>query len=167
MTWFGVLLITLAGIGLGLYYSRRLYRRVNFLRQTGRVLEALSGRLTYAPLPMADLWRGLAAGELGGFSLVADTALALEKASFPMAFRRAVEDAAAQGLLTPGDTQLLLEFGAGCGRLGLAGQAAHIRAYRQQVETAAETAKQQATAKGQVYQMLGVAGGVGLSLLLL
>ena len=166
MTWFGALLTTLAGIGLGLYYSRRLYRRVGFLWGTGRVLETLSGRLTYAPLPMADLWRGLATGELGDFSLVADTALGLQAAPFPAAFRQAVEQAVAGGLLTDTDKQLLLEFGEGCGRLGLAGQAAHIRAYRQQVEAAAQEARQQATAKAQVYQMLGVAGGGGLSLLL-
>lgn len=154
-------------MGLGLYYSRRLYRRVDFLRQTGRVLEALSNRLTYAALPMSDLWYGLATGELGKFSLVADTARELNTASFVTAFHRAVDIAAAQGVLTAADKQLLLEFGDGCGRYGLAGQSAHIRAYHQQVESAAEVARQQATAKGQVYQMLGVAGGVGLSLLLL
>ena len=131
------------------------------------MLDALNGRLTYAPLAMADLWRGLAAGELGDFSLVADTVRGLQTAPFPTAFRQAVERAAAEGLVTDTDKQLLLEFGEGCGRLGLAGQAAHIGAYRKQVEAAAEAAKQQATAKGQVYQMLGVAGGVGLSLLLL
>jgi stage III sporulation protein AB len=116
---------------------------------------------------MAQLWNRLAAGELGRFSLVAETAAALESAAFPIAFQRAVERASRQGLLTADNSQLLLEFGEGCGRLGLTGQVAHICAYRQQITLAADTAREQATAKGQVYQMLGVAGGVGLSLLLL
>lgn len=137
------------------------------MRQTGRVLEALSGRLTYAAVPMAELWHRLAAGELGGFSLVADTAAALADQPFSAAFRRAVEMARQEGLLTAENARLLLEFGDGCGRLGLAGQAAHLQAYHRQVVAAAEEARRQADAKGQVYQMLGVAGGVGLSLLLL
>lgn len=160
--------MTLAGIGLGLYYSRRLYRRVDFLRQTDCLLESLLHRLTYSVLPMAELWRDLAVGgAFAGFSLLEDTVSGLENQPFGVAFSVAVERAAANRLLLDGEKQLLAEFAADCGHFGLTQQAAHIRACQEQLRQFTVQAREQAASKGQVYQMLGVAGGVGLSLLLL
>ncbi len=157
-----------AGLGLGLYYSRRLYRRVDFLRRTAGVMESLSHRLSYAARPMGELWQAMAAGQaFADFSLVRDTAAAVNDMPFGEAFAAAVDKATADGLLTAEGYRLLTEFGEGCGRFDLAGQIAHVEAYRRLLSAAAEEARGQATAKGQVYQMLGVAGGVGMALLLI
>ena len=115
---------------------------------------------------MEELWRSLSAA-FGDFSLVRDTVDGLSERSFDAAFRRAVEKAAQEGFLIPTDKRLLLEFGEGCGRYDLERQAEHIRAYRLQVETAIKAAAAEAAAKGQVYRVLGLAAGVGLSLVLL
>lgn len=160
--------MALAGTGLGLYYSRRLYRRVDYLSQVCRLLEALCHRLSYEPQPLAALWTGLAKGDaFSGFTLVQDTVLCLEEVGFYPAFAQAVKRAAAAGWLTEGDKELLLAFGEGCGRLGLSQQVAQTQACCRQMEQARDAAREQASAKGQVYQMLGVAGGVSLALLLL
>lgn len=151
-----------------MYYAHRLYRRAEFLRQTGRLLEALEQQISYSRRPMASLWQTLAAVEaFATFSLVQDTAAGLKQAAFSEAFAGAVNRAVAAGLLTPVPQQILLEFGGTCGRLGLEQQVAHIRACRQQVERACADARQEAAARGQVYRMLGLSGGIGLALLLL
>ncbi|MBQ1950042.1 MAG: stage III sporulation protein AB [Clostridia bacterium] len=168
MRYIGALLVTLAGLGLGLYYARRLHRRVDFLRRTDNLLEALLHRLTYAVLPMGDLWKELAeGGAFAGFSLLDDTVEGLSQNPFPQAFCRAVEGAGANGLLLAAEQETLLAFGKDCGRFGLEEQAAHIRACQGQIRQFCRQTREQALAKGQVYQMLGLAGGVGLSLLLL
>ena len=69
--------------------------------------------------------------------------------------------------LNAADCQLLLEFGRGCGRTGLAAQAAHMRTYRELLAEAGRAAGQEATAKGPVYQMMGLAGGAAMVLLLI
>ncbi len=155
-------------MGLGLYYARRLGRRVDFLRQCVAVLETLSHRLRYSATPIDALWGQMASEEtFGRFSLVQDTAAGLATQTFDSALRQTVDKAAMAGLLVPATAQLLTQFADGCGRFDLEGQIAHIAAYRQRLAQAAEMAKETMTAKAQVYQMLGLAGGVGVSLLLL
>ena len=63
MKYLGLWLVVAAGIGLGRYYSRRLYRRAERLQQLVRLLETLQQQLTYTALPLSALWRRLAAGE--------------------------------------------------------------------------------------------------------
>ncbi len=117
---------------------------------------------------MISLWRRLAAAEVFvDHRLLQDTAAGLEDAPFGAAFSRAVERAQTDGLLTPVGRQLLLEFGAGCGRYDLTRQAEHIRHYRQQLEELESQLTEQAAVKGRLYRVLGSAGGVALALLLL
>ena len=153
---------------MGMYYSRRLYRRVEFLRQADRLLETVGQRLTYTALPLGTLWRRLAAeGIFADCLLLSYTVTALDAMSFAAAFSQAVEQAEEAGLLDEQGRGLLLEFAAVCGRVGPAQQAAQIAACQSGLRQLARQAREQAVARGQVYQMLGVAGGVGLSLLLL
>ncbi len=118
---------------------------------------------------MGTLWRRLAAeGAFADCSLLADTAKELEKGcAFTEALQQAARRAAAAGLLDKMGEALLLEFAAGCGRVGLTQQAAHMAACQEQLRHLTQEADRLATARAQVYQMLGVSGGVGLSLLLL
>ena len=167
MKYVGIWLIVGAGMGLGRFYSRRLYRRARRLQEIVRLLEALVQRLTYTALPLTQLWRQLAAGEaFQDVPLAQVTAEKLKEHPFFEAYTAGVDSMAGDGL-TAADRQLLLEFGEGCGRTGLAEQAAHIRAYQRLLEQAQQEAQQRAATQGAVYQMLGLAGGVALALLLL
>ena len=164
----GLSLIVAAGVGLGLYASHRLTRRVRLLRQLERVMESLLRRLTYGARPMGEMWLQLAEDEsFVCCPLVADTAAGLANAPFSEAFRRGVEKCAAEGLLGASERQLLLEFGAECGRYDLARQAAQIRSCIRGLQELCAVAAEQAGTRGQLYRVLGVAGGCGLALLLL
>lgn len=99
--------------------------------------------------------------------LLTYTVTALRAKPFAEAFAAALEQVAPTACLQPQDRQLLLEFGYGCGRTDVAGQQAHIRGYREQLALLRREAEQRAVSRGQVYRMLGVAGGVGLALLML
>ncbi len=116
---------------------------------------------------MAVLWTQLAdGGAFGDFSLLTDTVAQLEGLPFEQAFDRAVDLAVARGEATPTDAVLLREFGYGCGRTDMSGQQALLRAYREQLRMVGEEADRTARSKGQVYRMMGVAGGVALALLM-
>lgn len=168
MRYVGIMLVALAGSGLGLYHSRRLYRRVDWLRRMEALLDAMAGRLSYTAEPMAQLWHRLYESEaFGSFSLVQDTVAGMEHEPFAAAFAAATERAVRLAALLPEDRCLLEEFGVGCGHSGLTEQLTHIRAARERFSRAREQAEARAAARGQVYQMMGVAGGVGLALLLL
>ena len=80
MKWFGVLLVALAGCGLGLYYARRLYRRVTLLEQAVRLVDALEQRMAYSSRPLSALCRELAQSPTArSWTLLTDTQSALDK----------------------------------------------------------------------------------------
>jgi len=117
---------------------------------------------------MAVLWRQLADTEAyGDCRLLQDTVVGLASAPFDAAFSAAVERARADDLLTPAGHSLLSEFGAGCGRYDLTRQTEHIRHYRRQLEDLGAELSRYAAAKGRLYRVAGLAGGVALALLLL
>lgn len=164
----GCLLIALAGMGMGLYGACRLRRRAAYIQQTQRLLQALECQLPYTAQPLAVLWRRLADTEAyGDCRLLRDTAAELASVPFDTAFAAAVERARTEGLLTSAGLSLLLEFGAGCGRYDLTRQTEHIRYYRRQLEDLAAELSRYAAAKGRLYRVAGLAGGVALALLLL
>ncbi len=124
--------------------------------------------MSYTAQPMPDLWRRLAHHEaFAAFSLVQDTAKALPHTAFATAFCAAVEGAEKDGFLLPSARQLLLEFGEGCGHTDLAGQQAHIEYYRALLSAQEAESRRLWQEKGRVYRMLGLTGGVALTLLLM
>lgn len=167
MKFIGLLLVVLAGSGLGMYYARRLYQRVALLQQAQRLLEALGQRMAYSSRPLSALCRELAqTPATEPWTLLTDTLSGLDKGeSFAAAFTGAVERR--EAVLTPEDRQILAEFAGGCGRSGLTQQQAHFRSYGEQLERCCREARDQARRRGQVYPMMGVSAGVCLALLLL
>lgn len=124
--------------------------------------------MQYTAQPMGDLWRRLADCEaFSACSLVRDTAQGMSCDSFAVAFSAAVEGAERDGLLLPPVRRLLLEFGRGCGHTDLAGQQAHIEYYRTLLSAQEEDSRRLWQEKGRVYRMLGLTGGVALTLLLM
>ena len=168
MGYVGFLLMMAAGMGMGLYGAHRLRRQAQYIRQVCRLLQTLDQQMSFTALPIGPLWQQLAAQTaFSDYRLLQDTAVGLGTTSFDIAFASAVEQAQTDGVLTPSGRQLLLEFGAGCGRYDLTRQAEHIRHYRRRLEELESTLDQQATVKGRLYRVLGLAGGMALALLLL
>lgn len=117
---------------------------------------------------MSDLWRRLAQYEaFSAFSLVRDTEKALSSAPFAVAFSAALERAWEDGLVLPETRCLLTAFAEGCGRTDLTGQQAHIAYYRRLLTAQEEEARRIYAEKGRVYRVLGLTGGVALTLLLM
>lgn len=167
MKFIGMLLIVLAGSGLGLYYSRRLHRQVTTLRQTERVLEAFGQRLRYTAEPLPVLVDGLAKSEVfRDFSLLQNTARRLPDMPFAKAFSESVEELIQEGKLPLSSCSILLEFGEGCGRTGRAEQATHMAVYREQIGQVRQEAEQIERIRGRIYRTMGFAGGVAVALLL-
>ena len=168
MGFLGGLLMVAAGIGMGLYASHRLRRRVVFLETCGRLLQALGQEMSYTLQPIPVLWRRLASCEtFAAFAPVRDTVAALENVPFSVAFSAALDAAREEGVLLPTSHRLLSEFAVGCGRTDLAGQQAHIAYYRTLLAAEEEQSRREWQERGRVYRVLGGAGGVALMLLLI
>lgn len=117
---------------------------------------------------MPELWERLTA--MPAFSdclLLTATAERLTDGDFATAFSGAVEWCYSAGRLTPAGRQLLLEFGAGCGRYDYVRQQAHIRHYCDRLWDLQRELESDAAVKGRLYRVLGAAGGGALALLLL
>lgn len=165
MRYVGMILIVLAGCGLGLTFSRRLYRRVWLLARAERLLQALDARLLYTAEPLSKLWRQLA--ESPAFAddkLLQETVRGLSDAPFSEAFSRAADRLGPA--LTADDRALLKAFGEGCGVTGLQEQTAHIRQYVGELRRAREGAEAVAAERGRLYRVAGLSGGLALALLL-
>ena len=86
---------------------------------------------------------------------------------FAAAFAGAVEGCYAAGQLTPTGRQLLLEFGAGCGRYDYVRQREHIAHYCHRLQDHRQELESEAAVKGRLYRVLGASVGCALALLLL
>ena len=154
---------------MGIYYARRLYRRAEWLRRCERLLHTLSDRLTYTAAPLAALWLSLAEdAATASYPLVEATADGLRQgASFAEAFGAALDKASASGVIRPPEQALMRELCTTLGRSDRVHQRESLARFREQLADVRHAAEQQASTRAQVYQMLGVAGGVSLALLLL
>ena len=117
---------------------------------------------------MGQLWQRLAAIDgIGACPLVTATVAKLSAMSFSAALSAAVEQESAAGRLQTAEKQLLLIFAAECGQYDLSQQAAQIEECIGRLGDLRAAAKEQFAARGQVYRMMGLGGGVALALLLM
>ena len=168
MAYVGHLLIVLAGIGLGLHRSHHLYGQVEFIRQTVRLLGTLGQQLAHTPCPMPQLCHRLKAMPVfSDFSLLTATVNRLAGDDFVTVFTEVVEGCYTAGQLTPTGRQLLLEFGAGCGRYDYRRQQEHIARYVRLLQDHQEELASEVAVKGRLYRVVGASVGCALALLLL
>ena len=168
MRYAGLLLIVVAGAGVGLYAAHRLTRRVAVLGQLIQTLKTLGRLLVCSARPMGDLWRQLAQmNSHAACPLVVATAQGLAAAPFSVAFAAAVEQLSEQGVLAQEERDILLAFGAESGQYDLSRQAAQIQGCVAQLEAVRESAAELARTRGQVVRVMGMAGGAALALLLI
>lgn len=117
---------------------------------------------------MDELWGQLTAMPVfSDFLLLTATATRLTDGDFPTAFSGAVERCYTEGYLTLAGRQLLLEFGAGCGRYDYLRQQEHIRHYCARLCDLQRELEADVAVKGRLYRVMGASVGGGLALLLL
>ncbi len=100
------------------------------------------------------------------FPLLAETKALLTDGDFAVAFSGGVERCYAAGRLTDSGRQLLLEFGAGCGRYDYQRQQCHVRQYCDRLLDLQRELEADAQVKGRLYRVLGAAAGGAVVLLL-
>ena len=101
------------------------------------------------------------------FSLLTATVNRLTGDDFATAFAGAVESCYTAGQLTPTGRQLLLEFGAGCGRYDYQRQQEYIVRYVHLLQDHQGELASEVAIKGRLYRVMGASVGGALALLLL
>lgn len=86
-------------------------------------------------------------------------------ASFPAAWRGAVEQERALGPMKREDTELLLSFGSGLGTTDLPGQKKLCEVHRKMTQQQIAAARQQYASKGRLATVLGTAAGAAAVIL--
>jgi stage III sporulation protein AB len=159
----GFVLVTAAGLLLGLRGAERLTVRQRRCQQLCHMLERLAFELERFQTPLPQLF-GALAGQLDGFcgQLCEITAEAL---TAPMSFSQAWE----QGLSVcdRSERALLEPLGGVLGRYGSAEQLQAVERCRQSMEQARAEADQQRREKGRLYVGLSTVGGLLAAVLLL
>ena len=165
----GLLLMTLAGVWLGLSGASGLNRRAAALDAMEKLIARIASQIRYTAAPVRELI--LSASRTAEFQMLrfldsVDSAMEKE-GEFPRLWIEAVTREGGKCDFTAGDEELLREFGKGLGVSDTEGQTAHCKLYGELFSRQAEAARRDAANKGKLYIMLGLAGGLGLSLLLL
>lgn len=124
--------------------------------------------MMYTTRPITQLWQQLVVDEgQNGCFLLGQTAAYLSRCPFAEAFSRAVEDAARERRLQNEEQQVLLSFSREWGQYDMERQTAQIQDCIRQLSRLRQEADEQAKAKGKIYRVAGLTGGMALALLLL
>lgn len=164
MKGIGLILIILAGAGVGWYSSMKLSRRAAILQSFERLAAYTATGIRYTASPMAELFA--AAGREAEFTSIKPF---LDRFSLRQDWRESFReglrhDFTGQGLEET-DIALMSAWGEGLGSTDVAGQLAHCERFESRLGEQAKGARQQALVKGKLYTSLGVAGGLVITLL--
>ncbi len=165
----GLLLIVLAGIGLGGYAAAGLNRRASTLEKIQRLLSHIGSQIRYAAAPTGELLASSARmAEFQSLSFLREATAALARgADFHTAWREGVRREGRGCGLAAGDMELLLCFGEGLGRTDIEGQLANCRDFSERFGEKLAEARRDAASKNRLYLTLGITGGLAAALLLL
>ena len=169
MKMLGLLLITRAGVWLGWSAAFGLKRRAAALDAMEKLIVRISSEIRYTAAPVREmLLTASRADEFHSLRFLGNVESAWKgEGDFPRAWEHAVDEEGSQCGFTAQDEALLREFGKGLGTSDTEGQTTHCQLYGELFARQAEEARREAANKGKLYMMLGLAGGLGLSLLLL
>jgi stage III sporulation protein AB len=159
----GFVLVTAAGLLLGLWGAERLAVRQRRCQQLCSMLERLAFELARFQTPLPQLFEALAS-QLEGFcgQLCQKTTEAL---AVPMSFSQAWEQALS--VCDRSERTLLEPLGGVLGRYGSAEQLQAVERCRHSLEQALAEAAQQRREKGRLYVTLSTVGGLLAAVLLL
>ena len=165
----GLALIAAAGVFLGVMASQNLRRRALALEQMEKLIVRLSTQIKYTAAPVQELLpAAMKSGEYEALRFLGPLREGLaQESDFPRLWEAAVAGRGGDCGFTLQDKALLCEFGRGLGVSDLEGTQSHCGLYRDLFHKQAEAARQDVSSKGRLYITLGIAGGLGLALLLL
>ena len=139
-----------------------------------KLIVRIASEIRYTAAPVRELiFSASRAAEYRSLRFLEDMERALEaEGDFPRVWIRTVEREGGKCGFTAEDQALLQEFGKGLGTSDTPvsytqGQTAHCSLYGELFSRQAEDARREVANKGKLYIMLGLAGGLGLALLLL
>ena len=169
MKLIGLLMIVLAGIGVGLYASACLKRRAASFERLDSLIGYMETQIRYSAAPISEVIAQAAqGGEFDSLTFLVQASRLISRGQPPeTALAIAVKKYGEESCLNKADRELLLQFGRGLGKSDLEGQLAHCASYRRLIADRLQTARGEAAAKGRLYLTLGIAGGLSLALLLL
>lgn len=159
----GLLLLVVAGGGVGCLQATALHKRARSLKAAHRLVQWLMQQLRYTAAPIKDLLQ-----EAAGMKEFAPLPfLAEDTWQFPQAWQPAVQAGAKVCAFAEEDVALLCRFGEGLGKTDLEGQLTHGAQYALLLEEQQHKAATAAREKGRVVCMLWAAGTAVLALLLI
>ena len=134
-----------------------------------KLIVCIASEIRYTAAPVRELiFSASRAAEYRSLRFLEDMERALEaEGDFPRVWIRTVQREGGKCGFTAEDQALLQEFGKGLGTSDTEGQTAHCSLYGELFSRQAEDARREVANKGKLYIMLGLAGGLGLALLLL
>ncbi len=164
----GLLLLVLAGGGIGWLRAASLRRRAASLEAARRLVLWLTARLRYTAEPVGTLLRQAAACEefrsLPWLDAVSELR---DGAPFAATWAREVDKSAKLCGFTSSDIVLLHEFGEGLGKTDLTGQQAHGELYAALLEERRQQAENAVRDRGRMECVLWTSGALLTALLLL
>ena len=164
----GLLLLVLAGGGIGWLRAAALRRRAASLEGARRLVLWLTARLRYTAEPVGALLREASnCEEFRMLPWLCAVSELTEDVSFVAAWTRAVDSSAKACSFTESDVALLREFGEGLGQTDLAGQQAHGELYATLLEERRQQADAAVRDRGRMECVLWISGALMTALLLL
>ena len=163
----GMLLLVLAGGGIGWLRASALQIRVRTLEAAYRLTVWLKTQLRYTAAPPGDLMRRAAGQEEFSRFATLKEWKRQPPGPFPEVWKRAVAASEADNRFTAEDSRLLVEFGDGLGKTDMEGQKAHGDLYASLFRERCDEARSQAKTKGRMEMVLWLSGAAALSFLLL
>ncbi len=164
----GMLLLVLAGGGIGWLRAASLRRRAASLESARRLVLWLTARLRYTAEPVGALLRQAAAcEEFRSLPWLGAVCESPDGAPFAATWAREVDKFARACSFTESDVALLHEFGEGFGKTDLTGQQAHGELYAALFEERQRQAEEAVRDRGRMECVLWTSGSLLTALLLL
>ncbi len=146
--------IVCSGALIGVYYSRRLYRRRDTISDFLSLFHTASIRLDYTGADLCEAFRD----NFAGFDFIYDESFDAQWHAFISSFRY---------ILTADDYRLLTDFVTQIGASDIDSQRRHIELYTRLLSEQLEQARAEAEKKSKLWQVLPLSAGLVIALLLI
>jgi stage III sporulation protein AB len=147
--------------------SSALNKRVSVFEQLERFVVYLETQIRYSAAPIHEILKQSTKGEFSKLLFLSETANRMCKGECPSdAWENALRLHSDENALNSNDRELLIDFGRGLGTSDVEGQLLHCETFRGLIVDRLAKARSEVETKGKLYVSLGIAGGLGVALLL-
>lgn len=164
--FFGGILIVVSGTFGGIYCSKRLKNRLDFLEQYIIFLTQAHTMINFGAMSVKEILLGIKSVPLVE-PLLKDTANALENGlCIENAWKSSVDTHTKKFGFQKSDTEMLYFFGNTFGVSDISGELTKIKLHTELVSNRADTLRQEFVSKQKIYRISGMFGGVLTAILL-